>query len=297
MPTDLRIGIIGGTGLETRLFEAVETRDVESVTCETPFGPPSGAVTTAVRGETPVAILARHGDGHLLNPAALPSRANVYALKSIGCTHIVSFGATGSLREHIAPGNLVVCDQLIDRTVARDRTFYEQAAVHVEFADPFCPVMRRWLLEAASRLRGVTVHASGTYVCMEGPSFSTRAEANMHRQWGADVVGMTALPEARLAREAEIAYTLVALPTDFDCWRPRNPGSGEDSLLGQVMANLDRAVEASVRLVSAALEDIEALRREPSPAHCALDHAIWSDKSKIDPAEVERLRPLWGRFF
>ncbi|MHC4649815.1 MAG: phosphorylase family protein, partial [Planctomycetota bacterium] len=125
MPTDLRIGIIGGTGLETRLFEAVETRDVESVTCETPFGPPSGAVTTAVRGETPVAILARHGDGHLLNPAALPSRANVYALKSIGCTHIVSFGATGSLREHIAPGNLVVCDQLIDRTVARDRTFYE----------------------------------------------------------------------------------------------------------------------------------------------------------------------------
>jgi 5'-methylthioadenosine phosphorylase len=140
MPDDLRIGIIGGTGLGTRLFEAVETRDLESIECETPFGPPSGPVTTAVRGETPVAILARHGDGHLLNPTTLPSRANVFALKSIGCTHIVAFGATGSLREHIEPGDLVVCDQLIDRTVARDRTFYERATVHVEFADPCCPV-------------------------------------------------------------------------------------------------------------------------------------------------------------
>jgi 5'-methylthioadenosine phosphorylase len=297
MPDDLRIGIIGGTGLETRLFEGVEARDVEPVACETPFGPPSGPVITAVRGDTPLAILARHGDAHLLNPAAVPSRANVYALKALGCTHVVAFGATGSLREHVAPGDLVVCDQLIDRTAGRDRTFYERAAVHVEFADPCCPVMRRWLLEAASRLSGVTVHAAGTYVCMEGPSFSTRAEANMHRQWGADVVGMTALPEARLAREAELAYALVALATDYDCWRPKNPGSAEDSLLAQVLANLDRTIQASIGLLTAALDDVAVLRREPSPAHRALDHAIWSDKGKIDPAEVERLRPLWGRLF
>jgi 5'-methylthioadenosine phosphorylase len=297
MSEDLRIGIIGGTGVGTRLFEGVAARDVGSISRETPFGPPSGPLITAVHGDTPIAILARHGDGHLLNPAGVPYRANVYALKSIGCTHIVAFGATGSLRERIEPGDLVVCDQLIDRTVGRDRTFYERATVHVEFADPFCPVLRRWLLEAASRLTGMTVHDSGTYVCMEGPSFSTRAEASMHRQWGADVVGMTALPEARLAREAEIAYALVALPTDYDCWRPKDPGSGENSLLAQVMNNLEKTIEASIRLLAAALDDIEALRREPSPAHAALDNAIWSDKSRIDPAEVERLRPLWGRCF
>ncbi|MHC4219382.1 MAG: MTAP family purine nucleoside phosphorylase [Planctomycetota bacterium] len=297
MPTDLRIGIIGGTGLESRLFEGVDARDVESIDCETPFGPPSGPVITAVRGDVPIAILARHGAGHLVNPTAVPARANVFALKSIGCTHVVAFGATGSLRERIEPGDLVVCDQLIDRTVARDRTFYEQAAVHVEFADPFCPVMRRWLLAAGSTLDEVKVHDSGIYVCMEGPGFSTRAEANMHRQWGADVVGMTALPEARLAREAEMAYALVALPTDYDCWRPKDPGSGDDSLLAQVMANLERAIIASVRLLGAALDDITELRSEPSPAHTALDHAIWSDQSRIDPEEIERLRPLWGRCF
>jgi 5'-methylthioadenosine phosphorylase len=297
MAHGLRIGIIGGTGLATRLFEGVEARDVEPVACATPVGAPRGPVITAVRGEISIAILARHGEGHLLNPARVPYRANVFALKSIGCTHVVAFGATGSLREGIEPGDLVVCDQLIDRTVARDRTFYERAAVHVEFADPFCPVMRGWLLKAASQLSGVTVHRSGTYVCMEGPCFSTRAEANMHRQWGADVVGMTALPEARLAREAEMAYALVALPTDYDCWRPSNPGSGQDSLLAQVMANLDKTIEASIRLLAAALDNAETLRHEPCDAHRALDHAIWSDRTKIDPAEVERLRPLWGRCF
>jgi 5'-methylthioadenosine phosphorylase len=295
MPDDFRIGIIGGTGLEQRLLDGVEARDVEPVTCDTPFGGPSGPIVTAVRGDAPIAILARHGDGHVLNPARVPFRANVFALKALGCTHVVAFGATGSLREHIAPGDLVVCDQLIDRTEGRDRTFYERAAVHVEFADPCCPVMRSWLLETAARLDGLTVHPSGTYVCMEGPSFSTRAESHMHRQWGADVVGMTALPEARLVREAEMGYALVALPTDYDCWRASNPGPGGDSLLAEVMANLDRAIAASVRLLSAALDDVTPLRATPSPAHSALDHAVWSDRAKLDPTEIERLRPLWGR--
>ncbi len=291
----LHVGVIGGTGLELGLSARVGLRDIESREFDTPFGSPSAPLVTGTCGDATVTMLARHGRAHLLRPAAVPSRANVYALKAAGCTHLVAFGATGSLRDGIRPGDLVVCDQLIDRTEGRPRTFFEGAAVHVEFADPFCPVMRRWLLGAAARLDGVTVHDRGCYVCMEGPSFSTRAESHMHRQWGADVVGMTALPEARLAREAEIAYSLVAMPTDYDCWRPRKETSGED-LLGEIMANLHRGTASAMALLSAALEDVTILRRQRSPAHDALKLAIWSDKASIDPEEADRLRILWGRY-
>ena len=192
----LCIGIIGGTGIGDRLAADLGSSGVERVEPDTPFGPPSTPVLTGRFGDVPIALLGRHGDGHVLNPAAVPVRANIFALKSVGCTHIVAFGATGSLREQIAPGDLVVCDQLIDRTEGRPRTFFERVVVHAEFADPFCPVTRRWLLDASSSLTDVNVHDGGCYVCMEGPTFSTRAESHMHRQWGADVVGMTALPEA-----------------------------------------------------------------------------------------------------
>src|SRR5262249_7449393 len=160
----------------------------------------------------------------VLNPAAVPARANIFALKMLGCTHLVASGATGSLRERIRPGDLVICDQAIDKTDGRPRTFYEHAAVHVEFAEPFCPVMRDWLLSEARTLANIGVQDGGCYVCIEGPAFPTRAESLMHRRWGGDVVGMTMLPEARLAREAEMAYALIALPTDDDCWRPRPRG-------------------------------------------------------------------------
>ncbi len=304
MVETVRVGIIGGTGLGEALLGGMEPEGVESHVVETPFGPPSAAIVTGRFGEVSIALLKRHGDGHHLSPAAVPYRANVYALKALGCTHLVASGATGSLRQEIAPGDLVLCDQLIDRTDGRERTFYERAAVHVEFADPCCPVLRRWLLDAAETLPEVTVHPRGTYVCMEGPSFSTRAESNLHRAWGADVVGMTALPEARLAREAEIAYALIALPTDYDCWQRREAPTGHetggldgDSLLAEIMGNLNRATDASIRLIKAALADVAPLRDAPSLAHRALALAIWSDKSAIDPDEIKRLDVLWGRYF
>ena len=292
----LRIAIIGGSGLEARLFGDLVLNDTERHELDTPFGRPSSTIITGTVRGVPIALLSRHGDGHILNPAAVPYRANVFALKTLGCTHIVAFGATGSLREEIGLGDLVICDQLIDRTDGRTRTFYEQCAVHVEFAEPFCPVTRGWLHRAAERLDGVGVHDKGCYMCMEGPAFSTRAESHMHRMLGADVVGMTAQPEARLAREAEIAYAMVALPTDYDCWRSRGEGD-PDSVLAEIIGNLNRATDASIRLLEAALGDVETLKSTPSPAHDALARSIWTDKAKIDPDEVKRLWPLWGRYF
>ncbi|UCD74078.1 MAG: S-methyl-5'-thioadenosine phosphorylase [Phycisphaerales bacterium] len=295
--THVRIGIIGGTGLADRLLVEMVATSIPEKDLDTPFGKPSGPIVAGTFGGAPVAILQRHGEGHLLNPAHVPYRANVFALKKLGCTHIVASGATGSLREDIAPGDLVLCDQIIDRTRNREKTFYENAAVHVEFADPCCPVMRQWLMKAADSIDGTRVHRAGTYVCMEGPAFSTRAESEMYRQWGADVVGMTALPEARLVREAEMAYALIALPTDYDCWRPRKEEASSNSLLEEIISNLNRATQASIALIKAALSDVSPLASQPSPAHDALKLAIWSDKSKIDPAQIERLRVLWRRHF
>ena len=291
--TRLRIGIIGGTGLG----EAIAGEQGESHEVQTPFGPPSGPITfTQWQGES-IAILQRHGPGHLYSPSRVPYRANIYALKALGVTHILASGATGSLREDIAPGDVVIVDQIIDKTFKRPATFYERAAVHVEFAEPFCPVMRQWLKQAAVRIDGARVHRAGTYVCMEGPAFSTKAESLMHRMWGGDLIGMTAMPEARLAREAEIAYALIALPTDYDCWRPHEPDARPEELLTEIIGNLNRATQAGVRLIKTALEDVDMLRTQPSPAHTALKLAIWSDRQAIADEEVQRLKLLWGRYF
>ena len=264
---------------------------------ETPFGPPSAPVVLTRWQGVDIAILPRHGPGHVLNPTEVPYRANIYALKKLGVTHIVASGATGSLREDIHPGDLVIADQVIDKTYRRAATFYDSAAVHVAFAEPFCPVMRRWLLQAAARLEGVQVHDGGTYVCMEGPAFSTQAESHLHRAWGGDLIGMTCMPEAKLAREAELAYALVALPTDYDCWKQHDPNVGAQDLLAEIIGNLQKASAAGVALIKAALSDTSLLRQEPSPAHQALQLAIWSDKTRIDPAQVERLAVLWGEHF
>jgi len=291
--TKPRIGIIGGSGLGEAL--GAERGDIQNV--ETPFGSPSSPVVLTQWNGVDIAILQRHGPGHVLNPSAVPYRANIYALKTVGVTHIVASGATGSLRENIHPGDLVIADQIIDKTSKRVNTFYERAAVHCEFADPFCPVMRKWLLVAAGRLKNHTVHDGGTYVCMEGPAFSTKAESNMHRAWGGDLIGMTCMPEAKLAREAEIAYVLIALPTDYDCWRPHDSGVAQQDLLAEIIGNLQKASAAGVELIRHALADIAVLRDTPSPAHDALRLAIWSDKSRIDRMEIERLAVLWGRYF
>ncbi len=292
----LRIGIIGGSGLGESLKDGIGAHLLDERRIDTPFGKPSSSILLAQLGDLEIALLKRHGDGHTHSPHTVPYRANVFALKALGCTHLIASGACGSLQEQIEPGSIAICDQLIDRTDGRPRTFFDQAAVHVEFAEPFCPVMRRWLLAAAGRVPEVCVHPRGTYLCMEGPSFSTRAESHLHRAWGADVVGMTALPEARLAREAEMAYALLALPTDYDCWRTQADDRPE-SLLREIIGNLNRAVAASIRLVRAALSDVALLRSTPSPAHNALELGIWSDKASIPSAEVDRLRPLWGRHF
>ena len=281
------IGIIGGTGLGEALgaFGKSETHDLE-----TPFGRPSAPIVTATIDGVPVALLARHGEGHLLPPSRVPYRANIFALKTLGVTQLLASGAVGSLREELKPRDLVVPDQLIDRTFRRAGTFYQELAVHVEFAAPFCPQLRRALL-ASGRARD-----GGTYLCMEGPQFSTRAESELHRGWGADLVGMTALPEAKLAREAEICYALVALVTDYDCWRPRREQVDQLRLLEEIIANLRAATEGALALVRAALPESHRLRESPCPCRSALALAIWSDKTRIPAPERERLAPLIGRY-
>lgn len=256
----------------------------------TPFGPASSAVVLGRVGQTDVALLQRHGPGHRFNPSAVPYRANIWALRSVGCTHIVASGACGSLREEVRPGELVLVDQFVDRTIARPRSLFDAAAVHVEFADPCCPVTRAWLAAAASTL-GLPFHQRGTYVCIEGPSFSTRAEAAMHRTLGCDIVGMTALPEARLAREAEMGYALLALPTDDDCWRDR-PVTSHESLLAEIRANLTLAVQRSITLIKAALADSAILRTRPSSAAGVLDQALWTEEAALASNDRERLSAL-----
>lgn len=294
-PTPPRIAIIGGSGLG----EALGTEQGTEHDLDTPFGKPSAPIREVNWHGTTVYILQRHGIGHVHNPTAVPYRANIFALKQLGTTHILASGATGSLREHIHPGELVLVDQIIDKTTKRDNTFYDHAAVHVELADPVCPVMRQWLLNAACRLSADTklkLHETGTYICMEGPAFSTRAESEMHRAWGGDLIGMTAMPEAKLAREAEIAYALIAMPTDYDCWKPHDPHTPPVALLEEIIGNLKKATAANITLMKEALRDTSELA-EPSPAHSALKLGIWSDKSRISGSEVERLATLWGQYF
>lgn len=289
----IRIGIIGGSGLG----QAIGAEQGRTAFADTPFGKPSAPIVLTQWQGVEVAILQRHGVGHVLNPSQVPYRANIFALKRLGVTHILASGATGSLREDIHPGDLVIADQIIDKTSKRAGTFYEGAAVHVEFSDPFCPVMRQWLLGAAKGLKDVKVHPKGTYVCMEGPAFSTRAESNMHRAWGGDLIGMTCMPEAKLAREAEMAYALISLPTDYDCWKPHPEGVGAQELLKEIIGNLQMATQRSIALIRAALADVSILGSQACPAHEALKLAIWSDKTQIAAEEVKRLEPLWGKYF
>jgi 5'-methylthioadenosine phosphorylase len=302
--SDIKIGLIGGTGLGEALSASAEGIRHE---LDTPFGRPSDAIVETTWADVPVLVLSRHGPGHLINPSQIPFRANIFALKQLGCTHILASGAVGSLREEFKPRDLVIPDQVIDKTYKRANTFYERAAVHVEFAEPFCPILRQILIEAAQGSQEHSVHDRGCYICMEGPAFSTRAESLMHRLWGGDLIGMTAMPEAKLAKEAEIPYTLVALVTDYDCWRTgpsqqKNPAAEAASpqeLLKEIIANLQAATQNAIALMKRAVELIGQRRERLAecPARRALELAIWSDKSRIDPAEVQRLAPLWMKYF
>jgi 5'-methylthioadenosine phosphorylase len=303
----MKIGLIGGSGLAAAFAQQAEGQRHE---VDTPFGRPSDAIVETSISGLPVLFLSRHGPGHVLNPSQVPYRANIFALKQLGCTHILASGAVGSLREELKPRQLVIPDQVIDKTTQRAGTFYERAAVHVEFAEPFCPVLRQILKDAGEELHNETlqIHHGGAYVCMEGPAFSSRAESLMHRLWGGDLIGMTAMPEAKLAKEAEIAYALVALVTDYDSWKSKPaPKSGEPApeatdpaiLLKEIIGNLEIASQNAIGLIRRGLELIAQNpdRLRDCPAASALKLAIWSDKSRIDPQEVDRLRPLWGKYF
>ncbi len=286
------VGIIGGTGLGEALG-ALGAGDVREV--DTPFGRPSGPITLAEVGGVPVALLSRHGEGHLLNPTHVPYRANVWALKSLGVTHILASGAVGSLREELAPRHLVVPDQVIDRTFRRAGTFFEELAVHVEFANPFCSTLRNVLVKAGTGM-AARLHQSGTYVCMEGPQFSTRAESELHRAWGASLIGMTAMPEAKLAREAEICYALVALPTDYDCWKPHPASLEQAKLIEEILGNVKAATQNAIELLKRAIPQIATLGEKPCPCQSALALALWSDKARIDPAVRRKLDLLVGKY-
>jgi 5'-methylthioadenosine phosphorylase len=286
------LGIIGGSGLEHAMGALGHVRSHE---VDTPFGKPSGPIVTTEVDGVPVALLKRHGEGHVFSPSNVPFRANIFAMKTLGVTRILGTGAVGSLREEIAPRSLVIPDQVIDKTFRRAGTFFDDLVVHVELASPFCPSLRK-VLEMAAGGSATRVHQGGTYVCMEGPQFSTRAESELHRSWGASLIGMTAMPEARLAREAEICYALVALPTDYDCWRPHPHALDQFELLEEIIGNLKVASQNALELIRQALPHLAALAGKSCPCQSALELAIWSDRSTILPATRERLRPILGKY-
>jgi 5'-methylthioadenosine phosphorylase len=283
---EAKVGIIGGSGF----YRMDGLTDTEELRLQTPFGEPSGPILVGTLEGERVAFLPRHGPGHRILPQELPTRANVYALKSLGVETIVGVGAVGSLREEIEPLHLVVPDQIIDRTRGRPSTFFGEGLVaHIGFADPFCPETRS-ALAASARETGATVHDNGTYVVVDGPAFSTRAESNLYRGWGADIIGMTALPEAKLAREAETCYAILACATDYDCWHDEEADVTAEMIVANLQKNAAVSQEA-VRLF---------LRRLPRERRCgcrdALANALVTPLELVPPSTLVKLEPLIGKY-
>jgi 5'-methylthioadenosine phosphorylase len=284
------IGVIGGSGL----YEIAGLTAVEEVVVETPFGAPSDAYLTGLLDEAKMVFLPRHGRGHRLLPSEVNYRANIYGMKKLGVEQIISVSAVGSMKEAIVPGHIVIPDQFFDRTQGkRAGTFFGDGVVgHVQFADPICLGLAEILAEAA-RSVGATVHQGGTYLCIEGPNFSTRAESNIFRGWGVDIIGMTNLPEARLAREAEICYGTVALATDYDCWHDGH----DDVSVEAVIAIIQQNVVAARQIIKAAVELILARRRQRDCACAeALKFAIMTDRSLIPAETLQALAPIIGKY-
>ena len=285
------VGIIGGTGLGDALAEHIT--DAEFCDIETPFGKPSASIMVGRIGLNKIAFLNRHGKGHKLSPSEVPFAANIFALKKLGVHSLIGSGAVGSLREEIGPGDLVIVDQFIDKTFKRQSSFFSGfGAVHCEMAEPVCGRLRKKLLDAAERI-DIKTHSAGTYVCMEGPQFSTRAESVMHQGWGGDLIGMTAMPEAKLAREAQICYALIALPSDYDCWRPHEVQTDKQTLLKEIIANLQTATNNCLELIKAVLESDSELVCEDCPCRKSLDLAVWTNEGQISPADKEKLKILF----
>jgi 5'-methylthioadenosine phosphorylase len=278
------LGIIGGSGV----YDIDELRHGASVDVETPFGRPSAPVRKGKIGETDVFFLPRHGMGHSLSPSDLPYRANIHALKQLGATHVLSLSAVGSLREDLSPRSLVLPSQIIDRTVLRARTFFENGVVaHVGMADPFCAILQESVVSAADGV-GQPINRGGTYVCIEGPQFSTRAESILFRSWEASVIGMTVMPEARLAREAELCYATLAMITDYDVWHEEEADVSVDVVLSNLRANSEAAGEILHNLALNGLPD------RSCSCGSALDHAIMTAPDQIDRETRERIGLLLG---
>ena len=284
----VRVGIIGGSGF----YKMPGLADVEELRVDTPFGPPSDAFVVGTLAGRRVAFLARHGRGHLISPTNLLVRANLWAFKQLGVERLISISAVGSMQEWIHPGDLVVPDQIIDRTVDRPRTFFGDGLVaHVALADPYCPHLRGALVAAGEAVEA-KIHDGGTYIVIEGPQFSTRAESELYRSWGVAVIGMTAMPEARLAREAELCYATLALATDYDSWHATH----ESVTAGLVIENLARSAAAAQATVTALLADL-APRTADEDCACAhaLDSAIMTAPERIPEAARARLGPILAR--
>jgi 5'-methylthioadenosine phosphorylase len=281
-----KVGVIGGTGL----YDVEGLTDVQEVDINTPFGKPSDTIVTGKLEGVGVAFLPRHGRGHRIMPTEVPSRANIYALKSLGVEHIIAINSVGSLKENIKRGDLVIPDQLIDRTKSRVNTFFGEGIVaHISFAEPFCPSLRRLLYQTAGEA-GADAHASGTYVVMEGPAFSTRAESHLHRSWGADVIGMTALPEAKLAREAEICYAIVACATDYDVWHQTEAAVGVELIL-KTMRRQEELCKQIIRLSVLRIGD-----SRDCGCDRALQGAIVTAPDAIPPEQKKKLDLIIGKY-
>ena len=279
------MAVIGGSGF----YDLPGITQAEERVVQTPFGAPSDSIRLGRCNGRRVAFLARHGRDHTLLPNEVNSQANIYALKALGTTHILSVSAVGSLRENIAPGDVVLPHQFIDRTLDRPRSFFGEGVVaHIAFADPICMRLSS-MMETAARTVPGQVHAGGTYVCIEGPQFSTRAESELWRQWGATVVGMTNLPEARLAREAEICYATIALPSDYDCWRTHN----EHVTAFEAFETLKRTVDRAKLIVATVLSTVDA--GASCVCQTALDAALVTAPGAIGPAQRQRLAAILER--
>ncbi|MEE9400170.1 MAG: S-methyl-5'-thioadenosine phosphorylase [Dehalococcoidales bacterium] len=281
-----KIGVIGGSGL----YDIVGMADIEEVDIKTPFGKPSDTIVVGQLDGVGVAFLPRHGRGHRILPTEVPVRANIYALKSLGVEHIIGINSVGSLKDEYRPGSLLIPDQLVDRTRSRINTFFgEGVVVHIPFGEPFCPVLSQVVYQAAQET-GTTVHKGGTYVVMEGPAFSTKAESYLYRSWGVDVIGMTALPEAKLAREAEICYAIIACVTDYDCWHEAHEAVTVEIILDILRKNIHTA-QKIIKL---------ALRSVPADRGCgcgeALKTAIVTAPDLIPDEQKRKLDLLLGKY-
>jgi 5'-methylthioadenosine phosphorylase len=280
MMSNWKIGIVGGSGLYA--LDALQNATWQTV--DTPWGSPSDQLLTGCLAGVECVFLPRHGRGHRIGPSHLNYRANVDALKRLGVTDMISISAVGSLCEDKAPGDFVIVDQFIDRSFAREKSFFGDGVVaHVSLADPVCPRLSDYAANAA-QAASAKVHRGGTYLAMEGPQFSTRAESHLYRQWGADVIGMTAMPEAKLAREAELPYALIGMVTDYDCWRVHEAPVEVETVIAQLGANAAKA-RATIENFMRALPQ----HRAPSPIDTVLDYALITDPSVRDPALMTRL--------